>query len=161
MPLSSSRAVRGALALLGTTFLLAGCSRGLPVPPPEPQPSGSAYFACANLKAQLPERVLGNGTTATTPWSSLTTAWGDPAIVLRCGVPAPAALTPTSQLITIDGVDWFPEQLERGYLFTTYGLSLNVEVAVPSAYSPEADALTEISASIAETIPAASPPPSP
>ena len=161
MRLRPSRSPAVALVAAGVCLALSGCSRGVPVAPPEPQPSGSAYFACANLKADLPEQVLGNNTTATTPWSSLTTAWGDPAIVLRCGVPAPAALTPTSQLITIDGVAWFPEQLERGYLFTTYGLSLNVEVSVPSAYAPEADALTEISRSIAESIPAASPSPSP
>jgi hypothetical protein len=141
--------------------VLAGCSQGLPVPPPEPQPTGSAYFACANLKAALPEQVLGHNTTATEPWSSLTTAWGNPAIVLRCGVPAPAALTPTAQLVTIDDVAWFPEPLERGYLFTTYGREVNVEVSVPSEYSPEADALTEISRSVAETIPAAAPSPSP
>ena len=153
MPLSSSRAVRGALALLGTSFLLAGCSRGLPVAPPEPQPSGSAYFACANLKAQLPERVLGNGTTATTPWSSLTTAWGDPAIVLRCGVPAPAALTPTSQLITIDGVDWFPEQLSDGYRFTSDGRAADVEVRVPGRYAPEVNPLVDLAAAMKKADP--------
>jgi hypothetical protein len=73
--------------------------------------------------------------------------------VLRCGVPTPAALAPTSQLLTVDGVDWLPEQLTHGYLFTTVGRSVNVEVSVPDAYSPEAGALADLAPSIAATIP--------
>ncbi len=74
--------------------------------------------------------------------------------MLRCGVGVPAALTPTSQLLTVDGVDWLPEKLTAGYLFTTVGRSVNVEVSVPSAYSPEADALADLSPAVAAAIPA-------
>ncbi|MGD9955807.1 MAG: DUF3515 domain-containing protein [Candidatus Nanopelagicales bacterium] len=142
--------------LVGAASLLAltGCSRGLAVPLPDPLPEGSAAYACADLTSSLPEQLLGQNVVATDPQSALINAWGDPAIVTRCGVPTPAALTPTSQLLTVDGVDWLPEQLERGYLFTTVGRSINVEVSVPDAYSPEADALVDISAAVRETIPA-------
>jgi hypothetical protein len=34
--------------------------------------------------------------------------------------------------------------LTQGYLFTTVGRVLNVEVSVPDHYSPEADALTDL-----------------
>ena len=61
----------------------------------------------------------------------------------------PDALTPTSQLITVDGVDWLPEQLEHGYLFTTVGRTPAVEVAVPDAYQPESDVLVDLSTAVA------------
>jgi len=145
----------GALVAVGSLLALTGCSRGLAVPLPDPLPEGAAAYTCADFTSSLPEQVLGQNATATDPQSALVNAWGDPAIVARCGVPEPAALTPTSQLITINGVDWLPEQLERGYLFTTVGRSLNVEVSVPDAYSPEADALVDITPAVLEAIPPA------
>lgn len=150
----TATAARAALLLLVPALLLSGCAKGVPVAVPDPEPTGQDALLCATLKADLPEKLLGQGTTATDPWSSLTTAWGDPAIVVRCGVPAPDALTETSQLLSVDGVDWFPEELERGYVFTTYGLALNVEVTVPDTYAPEAEALVELSPAVAGTIPA-------
>lgn len=145
----------GGLLVAASLLGLTGCSRGLAVPLPDPLPEGAAAYACANLKSNLPDEVIGQTVTALDPRSSFTSAWGDPAIIVRCGVPTPAALTPTSQLITIDGVDWLPEQLERGYLFTTVGRELNVEVSVPDAYAPEADALVDINPAVAEAIPPA------
>ena len=150
-PVLLARPLVAALALVS----VAACSSGLPVSPPDPLPTGAAAYACSSLHGRLPEEVSGQTVTATEPQSPLTSAWGSPPIVLRCGVGVPAALTPTSQLLTVDGVDWLPEQLTQGYLFTTGGRSVNVEVSVPSAYSPEADALADISPAIAATIPAA------
>jgi hypothetical protein len=147
-----------AASVVVAALLLAGCSRGVAVPVPDPAPEGAAAYACAELKSRFPALVLGRPTTATTPTSSYTSAWGDPAIVVRCGVPVPAALTPTSQLITVNGIDWLPEQLERGYLFTTVGRAPAVEVSVPDAYRPESDALVDLAPAVAG-IPAASPSP--
>ena len=56
--------------------------------------------------------------------------------MLRCGVGVPAALTPTAELVTVDGVDWLPEPLTAGYLFSTVGRVVVVEVAVPDTYAP-------------------------
>jgi hypothetical protein len=140
---STSRA-RPLLAGLAA-LALAGCSSGLAVSPPNPPPTGAAAYACSAIHGQLPDSVAGQNVTATTPKSPLTSAWGTPSIVFRCGVGTPAALTPTSQLLTVDGVDWLPEKLTAGYLFTTVGRAINVELSVPSAYSPEADALADIS----------------
>jgi hypothetical protein len=146
-----ARPLVGALALL----TLCACSAGLPVSPPNPPPVGAAAYTCSAIHGSLPDEVLGHGVTATTPKSPLTSAWGQPAIVLRCGVATPKALTPTSQLLTVDGVDWLPERLTQGYLFTTVGRTVNVEVAVPDAYSPEADALVDLSPDIAKLDPVA------
>jgi hypothetical protein len=138
-------------AAAALALVLGGCSAAVEAPIPTPLPSGADYL-CAALKGALPDEVLGQTTTATKPTSSFATAWGDPAIVVRCGVPDPQALTPTSQLLTVDGVDWLPEQLTSGYLFTSTGRTINVEVSVPSAYAPEASALPEISPAVAEVI---------
>ena len=146
-------------APLGLTVLLVGCSSALPVPPPDPPPTGVAAYTCAAMRGRLPDEVDGATVSAVKPQSPFTGAWGSPAIVLRCGVATPAALTPTSQLLVVDGVSWLPEQLTQGYLFTTVGRSVNVEVSVPDHYSPEADALADISPAVAATVPSASPSP--
>jgi len=98
--------------------------------------------------AALPGRVDGQTRVDRTPESLLTAAWGDPAIVVRCGVATPEALQPTSQLVTVDGIDWLPENLASGYRFTTVGRLANVEVTVPDHYAPEADALVDLAATI-------------
>ncbi len=82
--------------------------------------------------AALPDVVHDEASREVTPASPLTTAWGDPAIELRCGVGRPAGYQPTADLATINGVDWFPEQLSDGYRFTTWGRQANVEVFVPA-----------------------------
>jgi hypothetical protein len=102
--------------------------------------------------AALPETLIGESSRATEPESDLTAAWGDPAITMRCGVPDPPALTPTSALISINGVDWFPEPVAGGYRFTSHGRTTNVEVTVPDTYSPEADPVTVLSPVIKDTI---------
>jgi len=72
-----------------------------------------------------------------TPKSSLTAAWGDPAVVLRCGVGKPRGLRPTSELITIDNVAWFLDETHDAYVFTTYGRVAFVQVRVPTSVARE------------------------
>lgn len=124
-------------------LLLSACSSQLSVTPP-PQPGADVAAVCASLQHTLPTTVAGQSARETTPTSALTAAWGDPPIVLRCGVPAPAGLTPTSQVTSVNGVDWYPEQLTAGYRFTATGRTAYVEVTVPSQYASQAGGLTQI-----------------
>ena len=62
----------------------------------------------------------------------MTAAWGDPALVLRCGVPRPADLQPTSDIVEVEGVEWFLVESAAGYTFTTTGRSAYVELTVPA-----------------------------
>ena len=87
------------------------------------------------------------------PASPYTAAWGNPEIVLRCGVSKPNALEPTSELVTVNGVDWLPEPTRGGYRFTTTGRVAYVEVVVPKHYSPEVNALVDLAGPIAQTVP--------
>lgn len=95
--------------------------------------------------ADLPQTVAG----ATLNDHDTTVAtWGDPHIVLRCGVDKPAGLQPTSPCDVVNDVGWFSEQIDDGWRFTTIGRAGNIEVTVPTSYAPQADALVDLSAAI-------------
>jgi hypothetical protein len=72
-------------------------------------------------------------------------------IVLTCGVPRPRALTPTSELLTVNGVDWLSEQLSAGVRFTLVHRGPRVQVDVPTKYAPEVNALVDLSRAIEST----------
>lgn len=101
----------------------------------------------ASVAAQ-PRRMVAGRTAA---------AWGDPPIVLRCGVEKPVALTPNSRCDDIDGVGWFAEKQSDGWLFTTIGRDYFVSVDVPSDYAPAADALADLSDVVARHDPVVKP----
>ena len=134
---------------------LAGCTAGT-VPVLRTSPQGLAAISCAGLLSQLPNKLQGHDRRAIEPADAFAAAWGNPSIVLRCGVAKPATLVPTSQVLSVNGIDWLPEQLSNGYRFTTSGRAYYIEVTVPSDYAPEAGVLTAIADPILRTIPAAS-----
>jgi len=108
------------------------------------------------MQAQLPDELATVGPRrVSTPSSTLTAAYGDPPVAIRCGVPEPGALTPTSLLVTVDGVDWLPEELTGGWLLTTVGRVANVELTVPTAQGPAPSVAADLADVIAATIPAA------
>jgi len=86
---------------------------------------------CARLQDALPDEVDGRERRDTEPASERTAAWGDPPLVLRCGVPRPAGLTPTSEVLEVDGVEWFLTERPRAFVFTTVRRRPYVEVRVP------------------------------
>jgi len=141
-----------ALVLGVVTATLAACgSSGTQVDAPSPQ--GATASACQVLVPLLPRAVAGQESRPVLPPSQYAAAWGDPAIVLRCGVEEPDGLEPTSQLFTIDGIDWFPATGADATTFTTIGRVANVEVVVPRSITPEAAALTDLAAGIKRSIP--------
>ena len=90
---------------------------------------------CDAATRAWPERVAGHDGVTTSPPSPRTRAWGDPAVVARCGVPA---LGPTTyECLDVDCVDWVVERLSDGARFTTFGRDPAIEVLVPNAYAPE------------------------
>ena len=131
---------------------MSGCSTVIEVAPPVDVNPATAQI-CADFRDSLPDSLSGQGSQKTDPESPLTAAWGEPAIIVRCGVDRPAALEPSSQLTTVNDVDWFAEELTGGYLFTTYGRKAYVEVTVPNDYAPEIGPVTELSAAVADTVP--------
>jgi hypothetical protein len=102
-----------------------------------PSPARQATVACSHLHGALPRLLDGRLTSAVTPKSALTAAWGDPAVVLRCGVGKPRSLRLTSELIEINSVRWFLHETHDSYVFTTYGRVAFVEVRVPKSVPRE------------------------
>jgi hypothetical protein len=114
---------------------LAGCSQAA-VPVAAPSPPAAAADTCGALLGRLPRSLDGRDRRETSPRSPYTAAWGDPAVVLRCGVGRPAALRADSQLVTVEGVDWFFQDTRTAdgaaaVRFTTTGRTADVEVTVP------------------------------
>jgi hypothetical protein len=129
----------------GVVLLVAGCSPG-PVDIAVPEPAPEVTQACDSLIKAMPAKVLDGKRRKTKPVSDLTTAYGDPPIEVTCGVKPPAGMVEAqSQCFEVNGVGWFAKQVTNGYIFTTIGRKVYLEVAVPSKYAPEANALTDVS----------------
>jgi hypothetical protein len=141
-----------ATALAGT-LLLGGCGLGAVDVEPHEAEAGSGQ-ACAALHEALPDVVADAVRREIEPTSQNVAAWGDPPVVLRCGVPLPAEYRPDAQLFDVEGVGWFPVSGEGGNFFTAVDREPYVEVAVPDDYAPEATVLADLAAAIASTIPA-------
>ncbi|WP_377641486.1 DUF3515 family protein [Oryzobacter terrae] len=120
-----------AVALGAAAVVLSACSSGVEVA----VPSGGASPACTSAGALWPTEVSGMERRGTSPSDPAVAAWGDPAVVARCGVAAPG---PTdTECLEVDGVGWIPESLTDGTRFTSFGTQPAIEVLVPGDYAPE------------------------
>ena len=123
----------------------ASSSVPLLVPTPTPQVAS----ACGSLMAQVPPQLFDQSPRATTPRSTLTKAWGNPALTVRCGVDRPATLRATSELVEISGTDWFAEEVTGATVLTARiprgpGQIMWLELVVPARYGPAAQVATEL-----------------
>ncbi|MFN8082337.1 MAG: DUF3515 family protein [Kineosporiaceae bacterium] len=91
-----------------------------------PQATSSA---CTAALAAAPATVLDQSRT-TNPTAGVL-AWGDPAIVARCGL---APLGPsTKSCIGVNGIDWVIDDTTDPVTATSYGRAPAVEVRMPRA----------------------------
>jgi hypothetical protein len=117
--------------------------------------SGRAAEACEDLVADLPETVADLPRRSVTPEGAAGAAWGDPAIVLTCGVGEPEGYVPEGPCTVVDGVGWYiPEdQLmasgDADLTMTTLFREVDVEVFLPSDHWPPATALADLSGVVA------------
>jgi hypothetical protein len=98
----------------------------------------------------LPVSVLGR---AREPSSVVGTAvYGDPRIVVRCGV---TPLGPTElRCLSVNDIDWVIDDRNDPLVFTTYGRSPAMEVRIPATYPKAGDsaALVDLQP-VAQTLP--------
>lgn len=121
-----SAAIGRTAAAGAAAVLLSGCSSAVEVTVP------GAAAGCGDLS--WPTQVSGLEPRDTDPDDPAVAAWGDPAVVARCGVAAPG---PTDvECVEVDGVGWIPDPLSDGTRFTSFGTEPAVEVLVPSRYDP-------------------------
>ena len=95
--------------------------------------------ACRRLLSALPAKVA-DQSRRTTTGSRYAAAWGDPAIVLRCGV-APAKGSAADPCITRNGIGWTvppgeADDLGADLLMTLAFRTPVVQVRVPASYRP-------------------------
>jgi hypothetical protein len=156
--------LRIALALVGAlvvgVLIAAAMVRNQAVGPLElaalPAPSaGSAD--CARLLAALPAQLDGDETGAlerrrlATPAPAGAAGWGEPPVVLRCGLNRPTELTATSQLLAVSGVQ-FLETASLG-AHTWVDVDRPVYVAVTLPPTSGSGPLQQIATVIARTLP--------
>ena len=142
----------------GVAVLLAACSpASVQVAADSPVPGTEAV--CAALVAALPKTVDGQTRRTASPDLPNVAVWGDPPILLRCGVPKPVQYAPSAQVFPINDVAWLPVAGVNGEVFFATGRTVWVRVDVPDAYAPEANALVDLAAALS-TVPTTSPSPS-
>jgi hypothetical protein len=90
---------------------------------------------CAKAAQRWPDTVSGLQRRAVPDDATAAAAWGDPAVVARCGVAAPGPTT--TDCVAVDDVGWIPEPLSDGTRFTSFGTEPAIEVLVPARYAPE------------------------
>ncbi|MGW1894284.1 DUF3515 domain-containing protein [Streptomyces sp. NPDC002004] len=145
------------IGLPGLALLLAavGCSpSGNPATVPSPGAEGARL--CRDLHQRLPDKVDGLDRNDPTPHSYLTAGWGDPAIILRCGVERPAAMDDaTAYGVGANGVGWLVQKQSDGSVrFTTTLRRAYVEVTLPKQRAGDgAGPLTDFAAPIKKAIP--------
>jgi hypothetical protein len=106
-----------------------------PLAVPVPPGLDTSAAACRTLAARLPTTLRDLAGRPVRPASVRTRAWGEPAVVLRCGVPRPAGYSLTAKnLFGINGVTWYVQQSPGRSVFTAVDRGVYVEVTVPSAY---------------------------
>ena len=99
-----------------------------------PSPSAATERACIAVFAKLPVQLGTLAPRKTDTDSSFVVAWGDPAIVLRCGVAKPAVLgsPQAAQLLDVNSVIWQPDPQKTQTVYTTVDRAVYIEVTVPA-----------------------------
>ncbi|MET7360772.1 DUF3515 domain-containing protein [Streptomyces sp. NPDC005562] len=124
-----------------------------------PSPDAKAAGLCRDLHARLPREVDGLERTDPAPKSDLTAGWGDPAIILRCGVPRPPEMIDPDYAakngVKVNGVAWLLQKRDDGsYTFTTGARLAYVEVTLPEERAGDGlGPLTDFAAPVKKTIP--------
>jgi hypothetical protein len=83
-----------------------------PLPVSAVEAPGATTSACSTLVSALPDPLSGlqrrELVAGDDPTLVGVAAWGEPAVVLRCGTPTPQELTCSAPLQVVDGVAWLP-----------------------------------------------------
>jgi len=135
------------------TAALAGCGPGpVRVTPPTAEPAGSQL--CTTLHDRLPKKVGDLDQRRTEPPSSRTAAWGEPAVVLRCGVGPPEGYRPqVATVAEVNGVSWYQHIAGATIEWVVVDRPVHVELAVPRTYDGQGAFLADLTAAITATLP--------
>ncbi len=119
--------------------------------------SGADRATCHRLLNALPKHVA-EQSRRPVEGSRYAAAWGDPPVVLRCGVARPPGFTRSSSCQTARGVDWYVptrviQHADAAVRMTAIHRSPYVQVQVPPSYRKNAGTrLVEVMADLAHAI---------
>lgn len=102
------------------------------VPPPA---SAAADRSCPAVISRLPVTLAGQRSRPARSSSRYVAAWGEPPLVLRCGMPRPAGFVRASALTVVNGVQWYVDPGPAAAVWTVVDRPVYVELSVPAAYS--------------------------
>lgn len=139
----------GAPAVAPTSAPATAALPAIPVDPPPPL-GEAAQKACQELISALPTTLGDRPARPVQSSSPYVAAWGEPPIVLRCGVARPAGFLPTSEVFEIGGVRWFPVERGASTVWTVVDRSVFVEVTAPTAQA--SDPVARLSTSVSRSI---------
>jgi len=135
-------------------LFVAGCAKE-PVTIDQVTVTPDDQARCVALVAALPQELAGQDRRAVSPSAALGAGWGDPAIVLTCGVddPIPAAAV----CARADGVGWYiPDAAANDQSvdleLTTMGLRPAVHVHVPADYRPPPAIMVQLAPALKQTL---------
>jgi Protein of unknown function (DUF3515) len=151
---------RGAVACV-LALLAAGCSSD----PPQidaPDLSAADAEACRSLVDALPETLDGHARVDATGDTAYGAAWGDPAIVLTCGVGRPLDFNDSSTCVAVNSAGWYvPDEIllsdDQTLDVTTTEMNHRprVQLVVPGDYRPDGftNSIGRLATVIAGTLP--------
>jgi hypothetical protein len=130
-----------------------GTDDAIAVPVPDARVAGY----CHTLHQELPSKVIGLSRHDLKTSSDLVAGWGNPAIVLRCGVQRPLVDNdPNADGVDVDGVGWSIEQQSGGgFRLTTTLRKAYVEVTLPKKFAGDVGPLTDLADAVKKAIPVA------
>jgi hypothetical protein len=131
---------RLAVLLVGLALAAAACGKE-PVTIPTQRLSAADHDACRQVTDHLPDQVAGQDRRHTQPADALGGAWGDPPIVLECGVAVPGDFTRASGCQVANGIGWYVPESQvddqsADVVMSTAGYRPVLQVSIPATYRP-------------------------
>jgi hypothetical protein len=110
-----------------------------PLPVSAVDAPGAGAAPCSALMAALPD-PLGSLprrqlVQADDPSLAGVAAWGEPAVILRCGVPTPEELSCSASIQVVDGVSWLPLSGTGAITYLAVDRPVRVALTVPDGTS--------------------------
>lgn len=131
-----------------------------PLPVDVPPVTPEADASCPAVMSGLPLELLGEPSRPVQSDSPFAYAWGDPPVVLVCGVDRPEGWVVGSAAIQINGVQWYVDTSDEDrVVWTTVDRPVYVEVSVPATV--DSAPVTALTTQIAQALPYQEPAPGP
>jgi hypothetical protein len=128
----------------------------LPVDVPPVTPEADAD--CPALMSALPLELMGDPSRRVQSNSPFAYAWGDPPVVLICGVQRPPGWVVGESAIQINGVQWYVDTSDPEHtVWTAVDRPVYVQVTLPS--SVDSAPVTALTTQIAQALPFREPTP--